>query len=416
MILENCSYLRDARVGNEAGALRAAGYEVSVISPESVRFPSCKVIDGVAVYGFPAISFSRGTFGYVAEYTYATFAILILTAYIWIARGFEVLHVANPPDCIVPALALWKLAGKRIIYDQHDLSPELYAARFPKPSPFLLRLQLWLERVSYRLADHTLVTNQSYRALALSRGGRSPAQVTVVRNGPDFNRRRGLRLDEELRASTDHLIVFAGVTGRQDGLDCLCRALQILRYQLGRQDFLCVILGDGDALDDVKQLTHQLELDRNIRFTGWVSDPALYFRYLNSADICVAPEPSNRYNDRSTFVKVMEYMLVGKPIVAFDLPESRVTAGDAALFAAPNDEKDFATKILELMNHSEMRRSMGESGSQRVDHELAWQHSIPSLLAVYDGMFRPSTIHQDNHSAVRSAGERTGRHVADRAE
>jgi glycosyltransferase involved in cell wall biosynthesis len=411
MILENCSYLRDARVGNEARALRAAGYEVSVISPESARLPSCEVIDGIAVYGFPAISFSRGTLGYVAEYAYATFAILILTVYIWIARGFEVLHVANPPDCIVPVVALWKLAGKRIIYDQHDLSPELYAARFPEPSPFLLRLQLWLERVSHRLADHTLVTNESYRALAVSRGGCSPAQVSVLRNGPDLDRRRGLRVDEELRARAAHLIVFAGVTGQQDGLDYLCRALHILRYQLGRQDFLCVIVGDGDALDDVKRLAHELELDQNIGFTGWVSDPVSYFRYLNSADICVAPEPSNSYNDRSTFVKVMEYMLVGKPIVAFDLPESRVTAGDAALFAAPNDEKDFATKILELMNHSEVRNAMGESGSQRVDRELAWQHSVPSLVAVYDGIFRPGTIHQDNQFAVRSAGKRAGRHL-----
>ena len=139
MILENCSYLRDARVSKEAKALTKNGYVVSVISPEAGRWPRHLDIDGVTVYGFPHVSFFHGTLGYLLEYAYATFAIAVLTAYVWLTRGFDIVHIANPPDCMVPVTAIYKIMGKRIIFDQHDLSPELYSARFSQTNALLLK-------------------------------------------------------------------------------------------------------------------------------------------------------------------------------------------------------------------------------------------------------------------------------------
>lgn len=384
MVLENCSYLRDARVSKQAGALTRHGYVVSVISPESHPWLSRQEIDGVTVYGFPHLSFCRGTLGYLLEYAYATLAIALITAYVWITRGFDIVHIANPPDCIVPVLAVYKIVGKRIIYDQHDLGPELYVARFSRSNGWLLRMQLRLELLSYRLADHVIVTNESYRQIAVSRGGQAEAKVTVIRNGPELERLQALRIDEELRRKSPNIIAFAGITGYQDGLEYLCRAVSSLRSDLGRTDFLCMVLGDGDALPDIKKLAQELGIDEKIWFAGWVSDSDAYFRYLSTADICVAPEPSNRYNDRSTFVKIMEYMLAGKPIVAFDLPESRFSAGDSALYASPNNHQDFAAKLSALMDDATLRSSMGELGRRRIETSLAWQYSIPNLLAVYD--------------------------------
>jgi len=298
-------------------------------------------------------------------------------------RGFDIIHVANPPDFIVPLVSIYKLFGKRIIFDQHDLTPELYAARFSRTNVFLLWVQMLLERLSYRLADHSIVTNESYRAIALGRGGCLRSEVTVVRNGSDLDRLPARQADEDLRKRAPHIIVFAGIVGYQDGLDYLCRALQYLRWSLGRKDFLCVVLGDGDALRDIQALAYQLELDSNIWFAGWISDRDVYWRYLATADICVSPEPSNSYNDRSTFVKIMEYMAVGRPIVAFDLPESRFSAGQAALFATPNNEQEFAAKLNQLMDSPDLRRSMGEFARRRIESDLAWQYSIPQLLSVY---------------------------------
>jgi len=384
MILENCSYLRDARVGKEAKALKEKGYQVSVISPERSRLPSRVVIEDVTIYGFPHLSFFHGTLGYFLEYAYATLAIAVLSAYVGLVKGFDIIHIANPPDCIVLAAVLYKLIGKRIIYDQHDLSPELYKARFSRSNPLLLRLQLRLEWLSYQLADHIIVTNESYRKIALGRGRQAESKVTVVRNGPELERLRRLTVDAELRKRSSNIIAFVGVVGYQDGLDCLCRALCSLRCDRKREDFLCIVVGDGDALSSVKSLAHQLGIENNVRFLGWIDDPDVYFRYLSTADICVAPEPSNKYNDHSTFVKIMEYMLAGKPIVAFDLPESRFSAEGAALYATPNDYRDFAAKLSTLMDNEALRLSMGKLGQQRVGTSLAWQYSVPGLLAVYD--------------------------------
>jgi len=303
--------------------------------------------------------------------------------------GFDIVHIANPPDCLVPVTAVYKMLGKRIIYDQHDLSPELYVARFSRSSAVLLRLQLWLELLSYKLADHVIVTNESYREVATSRGRQPETKVTVVRNGPELEQLQALRVDEELRQRSRNIIAFAGITGYQDGLDYLCRALHSLRRDLGRTDFLCVVIGDGDALPDIKKLSQELGIEENIWFVGWVSDLDTYFRYLSTADICVAPEPSNQYNDKSTFVKIMEYMLAGKPIVAFDLPETRFSAEGAASYASPNDHQDFAAKLAALMDDKALRVSMGELGRRRIETRLAWQHSVPSLLAAYDRVSRP---------------------------
>ena len=357
MIAENGNFPGDPRVSIEARTLRDWGYAVTVIGPDDKNADSQRAIESITVYRFLYIRSFGGILGYLLEYTSAAIAIFTLTAYVCIAHGFDIVHVANPPDFLVPLISIYKLFGKRIIFDQHDLTPELYAARFSHTNALLLRIQTLLERLSYRLADHSIVTNESYRSIALVRGRRVPSDVTIVRNGPDLDRLATQAADEELRKRAPHIIVFAGIVGYQDGLDYLCRALHHLHSTLGRKDFLCVVLGDGDALRDIRALAHQLDLDSSIWFAGWISNRDLYWRYLASADICVSPEPSNSYNDRSTFVKIMEYMAVGKPIVAFDLPESRFSAGQAALFAAPNNEQEFAAKLKQLMDSPDLRLS-----------------------------------------------------------
>lgn len=384
MVLENCSYLRDARAGKEARALKAHGFDVSVISPEFVRLPNRVVIDEVVVYGFPFPSFPSHTLGYLVEYTYAVIVIAVLSFFVCITRGFDIIHIANPPDCIVPVMAIYQLVGKCIIYDQHDLAPELYAVRFSRSSAVLLRAQHWLERISYLISDHVIVTNESYKAIATGRGSQPDSKITIVRNGPELRQSYMLKPIPGLHEASSFVIVYAGVIGYQDGLDYLCHALAFLRDDHKRSDFSCILVGDGDALSDVKRLTSDLKLEERMRFCGWVSEADTYFGYLASADICVAPEPSNQYNDKSTFVKVIDYMFAGKPIVAFDLPETRFTAQDSATYVSANDCRQFAAALARLMDDDGLRRRMGSAGRARVQSELAWDHARPALLSVYD--------------------------------
>ena len=386
MLLENGPYSQDARVPSEATALVSAGHKVSVICPVRPQEPWRETLNGVRVYRFPAPPTANGLLGYLLEYGYAMAATFVLSLRVLLDEGFDVIHAHCPPDTFVFIAAFYKLLGKRFVYDHHDLAPELYYARFGGSGNRLVyHILVLLEKLSCRLADHVITTNQSYKTVEMQRGHVPEEYITVVRNGPDLNRLRPVEPDPDLRRKGKTIIGYVGRMGFQDGLDYLLRALRHLIHDLGRTDFFCVLVGAGDALPRIRSLAEQLGLANYVLFTGWVEYSEVP-RYLSAMDICVAPEPSNSYNDRSTVIKLMEYMALEKPIVAFDLPEHRVTAQDAAVYARPNDEFDFAQQIAALMDNPERRRRMGEKGRERVEKELAWPHQEKSLLEAYESL------------------------------
>lgn len=393
MLVENNCYPRDPRVRREAEALTRAGYRVSVISPARPRQRWRETIDGVHVYRFPAPPPAKGLFSYLYEYGYSMAAMFLITIWIYLHEDFDIIHVANPPDTLVFIAAFYKLLGKRFIFDHHDLAPEMYCARFPGAgNPLVYRLLIWCEKVSCRLADLVFATNESYKAIEISRDGIKEECVTVLRNGPDPRTSSFAQTDPSLRTRAGIIIAYAGIIGIQDGVDFLLRALHRLIVEFGRTDVLCVVIGDGDAVPSLKHLVWELALGDFVWFAGWVDNPDAYLRYLSTADICVDPSPSNAYNDSSTAIKLMEYMALGKPVVAFDLPEHRFTAQSAAVYAQPNNEHKFAQAIVELMDDPARREKMGSLGRSRVERELAWRHSVPKLLAAYRALLSPASV------------------------
>lgn len=385
MLLENNPYPQDARVRREAATLTQDGYRVDVICPAANGQKRTETVDGVRVYRYPAPPGGQGTLGYLIEYGYSWLASALLTAYVAVRRGFDIIHAHNPPDTFAVLAALFKPFGKRFVFDHHDLSPEMYLARFGAASGggIAHRMLQAFEKLSFRLADLVISTNESYRAIAIERGGVEAERVRVVRNGPDLNRVRLVEPDEELRAKAPAIIGYVGVMGYQDGVDYLLRALHHLKVTLGRTDFYAVLIGTGDAGRELERLRAELDLEDQVWLTGRVSDETL-MRYLSSADICVDPDPSNPFNDRSTMIKMTEYLALGKPVVAFDLPEHRVTAGEAALYARANSERDFAEKLSKLIDDPAERRRMGDIGRRRVAEFLSWDRQAPKLLASYD--------------------------------
>lgn len=259
----------------------------------------------------------------------------------------------------------------------------MYYARFGnKGHRLVYRALVFFERLSCRVADHVIATNQSYKAVQMERHGVPEERITIVRNGPDLDRLQRVDPDPDLSQNAVTIIGYVGTMGFQDEIDYFLRAVRHLVYDLRRTDVFCVLVGKGDAWQSLRAYATELEIDKYVWFTGRISDEDL-LRYLSAADICVDPDPSNPFNDRSTMIKMMEYMALGKPIVAFDLPEHRVTAQDAAVYARPNDELDFATKIAWLMDHPEERRERGSKGRKRVETTLAWPHQVNDLLEVY---------------------------------
>jgi glycosyltransferase involved in cell wall biosynthesis len=383
MLLENQTYPRDFRVRREASALTAAGYRVSIICPAGPGQPLRETLNGVHLYRYPQPAEAHGFLGYLWEYGFAMVATFVLSLFIFLKEGFDAIHAHNPPDTFVFISVFYKLFGKRFVFDHHDLSPEMYQARFPGGgSRLVLGVLVFFEKLTCRLADRVIATNESYKKIEMERHQVPESRITIVRNGIELQDLPTIEPHDSPQPAGKILIGYIGVMGHQDGVDYLLRALGHLVRDLKRTDFSCVLVGGGDAFPELKSLAEKLGITEKLLFTGMVHHSEIS-RYLGVADICVAPEPSAPYNDCSTAVKMMEYMSLAKPIVAFDLTEHRYTAQGAATYVKPNDELAFARAIAELMDDPARRRKMGLFGRQRMENELAWQYSIPKLLQVY---------------------------------
>lgn len=371
----------DRRVWQECTTLRDAGWDVHVICPRGEKRDTEPeaVIDGVRIHRYPLRAATGGPAGYLREYGTALWHTLRLARKV---GPVDVVHACNPPDLLfLPALWL-KRSGARFVFDQHDLVPELYLSRFGRGKDLLYRAVCALERRTYRAADIVLATNESYRDVALRRGGKRPADVFVVRSAPAVDRFQPVPPEPELKRRKPHLLCYLGVMGPQDGVDYALRALAKLRDDLGRTDWHAVFVGSGDAFDAMVELSRQLGLAGQVQFTGRIPDADLV-RYLSTADVCLSPDPRNPLNDVSTMNKVLEYMAMGRPIVSFDLREARVSAGDAAVYAPADDEGAFARLIAQLMDDPEQRARMGRTGQERINGPLSWRNSQAALLAAY---------------------------------
>ena len=377
----------DRRVWQEATTLAQAGYQVSIICPKGKGFERAyEVLDDVAVYRHPMPFEAHGALGYAVEYTAALFWQLLLSWRVFVTRGFDAIHACNPPDTIFLVGRIFKVFGKRFVFDHHDINPELYEAKFGRRD-FFYRLLCWLERCTYRTADIAIVTNESYKRVAIERGGMPRDRVFVVRSGPDLRRMRIVAPDESVKRGRRYLVGYVGVMGRQEGIDYLLRAAHHIVATLGRRDVHFALVGGGTELEALKTYAAELGVADYVTFTGRVPDEEL-LRVLNTADVCVNPDVANEMNDKSTMNKIMEYMALAKPVVQFDLTEGRYSAQEAAVYARRNDETDLALKIVGLLDSPEERARRGQFGRRRVENELAWTHEAPKLLQAYAALFR----------------------------
>jgi glycosyltransferase involved in cell wall biosynthesis len=388
LVIENHSFPRDTRVRQEALALASAGLGVSVICPRDTTQDGCsaffEVVDGIPVYRYWQPWQGESPLTYMLEYTGALLCTFFLLIWVWMRHGFDVLHAATPPDLFFLIAAPFKLLGKKFVFDQHDLSPEMFEAKFGQRT-FAYRVLLWLERLSYRLADLVIVTNQSFYRIALERGKVDPANLCVVRNGPDLDKFRPVSPRPGLKRGAAALAVYVGVMNRQDGVDHVIRAAEYIVNVRGRKDVRFALVGSGPCVDELRRLTRSLGVEPHVDFAGWLGDEDL-LAYLSTADICLVPDPPVRLNQLSTMVKVMEYMCCGKPIVSHDLVETRFSAGTAALYVK-DDSVSFGNAVLELADNCELRNRLGEAGLERVRTELHWGRSKDILLKAYERLY-----------------------------
>jgi len=382
ILVENLPSPFDRRVWQEANALRDAGYAVSIICPTGRGYEKkYEEIDGIAIHRYDLPMEAEGALGYALEYGAALFHTFRLSWKVLFTRGFDVIHACNPPDLFFLIGAFFKLLGKKFVFDHHDINPELYEAKFGRRD-FFWKLMVALERFTFKCANVSIATNESYKRIAIERGGMDPQKVFVVRSGPSLERMKIQPPDASLRHGRKHLVGYVGVMGKQEGIDLLLQAVRHIVRDLKRDDIHFGLVGGGTSLEELRTLARELGVEDYVTFTGRVPDAEL-LAVLNTADVCVNPDIANEMNDKSTMNKIMEYMALGKPIVQFDLAEGRFSAREASLYARKNDPQDLAAKIVELVDDPVRREAMGAYGRRRVENELEWRYEVPKLLAAY---------------------------------
>lgn len=382
MIVANNPYPQDPRVRNEARALLEAGHQVTVLAPRRWGQRWSEDLGGVRVVRFPSPFTGDGALAHALDHVAAAMATFALSIVLAVRPGFDVVHVHNPPDTLGLVAAFWQLFGRRFVFDHHDLASQMYLARRGDSRPdAAYRALVALERFCVRRADRVIATNTSYRDFDVTSHGIARERVTIVRNGPDTSRFTVARDGSEPRPR-ESVVCYAGVIGGQDGVDELVRAMDHIVHVMDRTDIRCVVVGDGDALGSSRALADELGLGTSIEFTGLLTFEDMVQR-ISECDVCVEPAPSNGYNDRSTMIKVMEYMAAGKPVVAYDLPEHRVSGGDVVQYAARNSVTSLATTIVELVDDVHRRAELGRAGRARAVARLDWSHQAPNVVRTY---------------------------------
>jgi glycosyltransferase involved in cell wall biosynthesis len=382
IVLENLPVPFDRRVWMETTTLARAGYDVTVVCPKGKGFTlPHEVIDGVSIYRHDLNVEGHSALTYLREYGQALRAEFSLARRIYRQQPFDIIHICNPPDLLFICAAWFKLRhGARVVFDHHDINPELYEAKYGRRDVFYWTLRL-AERLTFLTADVVITTGQSYRDIALTRGRKRPAEIFVVRSAPDMSSFRPTEGDPTHKHGRDYLVGYVGVMGPQEGIDYLLRAACLI-IQSGRVDISFMLVGAGPSVVDLKALSDELGISDYVEFTGRIPDDELIDR-LSTCDVCVNPDPFNSFNDASVMNKILEYMALGRPVVQFDLTEGRRSAGEAAVYAARNDTQALADAIVELLEDETRRHRMSAEGLRRMNAELEWRHQVPTLLAAY---------------------------------
>jgi glycosyltransferase involved in cell wall biosynthesis len=374
----------DRRVWLECQTLVEHGYEVTVVCPQGEGTGPAQVVDGVRILAYRAYAPGGSGLGYLVEYAWSFLATARLVRRARRDGPVDVLQACNPPDIFWP-IARWLRArdGTRFVFDHHDLCPELYLSRFDGRRGAPYTGLLFLERQTFRAADRVTSTNESYAAVATSRGGKPSDHVRVVRTGPDPQRLRRREPVPSHRRGRRHLVAYLGVMGPQDGVDLALEAADVIVNRMGRDDIAFTFMGSGDSYVELVRRRDELGLTDAVHLPGRVPDEYVA-EVLSTADIGLCPDPLNPLNDVSTMNKTMEYMAFGLPVVAFDLRETRVSAAEAARYVQPNDEQEYARAVVELVDDPTTRQEMGRLGRERVEQQLSWEHQQDGYLHVFD--------------------------------
>lgn len=382
-IVENNQVPQDTRVWMEAEALKESGFNVSVICPNIEKDKeSHKRLSDIEIFQYISFFEGKTTFGLILEYLLSSFLILLYAIKIYLNRPFQIVHIANPPDFLFLIFLPFKSMGLKIVFDHHDLSPELFIEKFGSKN-FLYKLILFFEKLSYKIADIIITTNKSVKKAGIKRSKADEKKVFVVRNGPDLSVVHLYPVKKNIRNGGKYLIGYVGKIDKQDSLSKLVNSIEYMVNNRGFTDFKVLIIGDGTEWKNVEKIVRDKKIEDYFIFYGSEYNKKRLFTLLSSVDVCVEPRRESEISSKSTSIKIMEYMALSKPIVQYDGIEGRVSAQDASFYIENNDECAFGDAIIYLLKNKEKMREMGAYGVKRVREVLQWDIQKEILLKIY---------------------------------
>ncbi len=385
IIVENLPVPFDRRVWQEALALKRAGWTVSVICPATDRHPEkFEQLSGIAIYRHPLPVEARGKITFLLEYSVALIHEFRLLVKVWRERGFHVIQACNPPDLIFLLALPFKLIGKRFLFDHHDVNPELFEAKFQRKG-VIHRLLLLFEKLTFLSADFVVSANDTFREIAISRGGKRPDKVVTVYSVPDKTRIRRVAADESVRHGKKFVLGYVGIIGDQDGVDHMVAAVEHLVRAKRFTDFHAVVVGDGPALASTRELAVSRGLSDYITFTGYLTGEAL-LRHLSTFDVGIIPDPVNVYNDKISMNKVFEYTALGIPSVAYPLTETRRLLGRAGVYANGIKPTDLANACHSLLSDDCLRASCSQAARRLAEQSFSWDKEEEKYIAAYESL------------------------------
>ncbi|WP_422773446.1 glycosyltransferase family 4 protein [Plantactinospora sp. WMMC1484] len=388
IVVVNLPAERDRRVIRECQALEAAGYRASVICPRGPR--RLTVLPGTTatrIHSFPQPLAGRGVLSFAAEFAWALIAVATRLLGLMLRTRVDAVQACNPPDVFWVIGLLMRALGRPFVFDHHDLSPELYQCKAGEPRASVLWLLRLFERFSWRTATAVVATNESFRELALRRGGCPPEKVVVVRNGPALAEvRHGEGPTPE---DSRQRVVYVGVINPQDNVEATVLAAERLAGLRGTEDWELVVAGDGESMPELRRLATERGVDDVVRFTGWLEAEEVD-ALLCSASVAIQPDKPSPMAEMYTMAKTVEYVARGVPVVAVDLLETRRTAEKAASYVENGSPDEFAKAIDQLLSDERARAAMSATGRQRFVDELAWDHQVKSYIRLWDRLLRRS--------------------------
>jgi glycosyltransferase involved in cell wall biosynthesis len=383
IVVENLPVPFDRRVWQEAQALKRAGWLVSVICPANEAFPAkFEVIDDIAIYRHPLPPEGRGALAYFREYAAALFHEFRLLIKVHRERGFSIVQACNPPDLIFLAAAPFRLMGKRFIFDQHDVGPELFVVKYGDKG-FLYRALIFFERCSYAMADFVITANATFKDIAVRRGGKAPSLIEVVYGVPERKRIHRVAPEPGLSGGRKFVLGYIGIINEQDGVDHLVRAVAELAGAKGFRDFRAVIVGAGPGLESVRALARSLGVEDYLSFTGYLSGDRM-LAHISAFDIGIIPDPFNEANDVMSMNKVFEYCALGIPTACYPLTETKRLLGEAGVYAPTLDPAGLADACLRLMQDEPLRRRCATEAARLSAETFVWENEARKYVETYE--------------------------------